>query len=330
MADGATFAGEGSTTGALALGDASGASGANLLIDVSTQTGAFTSAGLTTDTTNGSVVVSGTGAQSVGILTILTHNNGGGDLSGSFTLTGGTGILISGRAGSGDFADDGNVVTMTTGIAQRSWDNGATSGKGGNGLGDTTNENWVEGYHIFAENDTVIFDDTVASNETITVSNAGATVNVNNITISHTAASSKNFTFNADTTETLTLSGVLSFDAGATGNNDPVINIQIDGTGSIFVGDSDGVQDNQSSNLILTAANTFSGGVTLSESFLTVRDSSALGTGSVTLTAPGTGNNRDPILNIDRSNLNIANNFIIDSAGGGKQFRLNVSGTGTG
>ncbi|NRB73223.1 MAG: hypothetical protein HRU46_02580, partial [Verrucomicrobiales bacterium] len=47
--------------------------------------------------------------------------------------------------------------------------------------------------------------------------------------------SSKNFTFNADTTETLTLSGVLSFDAGATGNNDPVINIQIDGTGSIFV-----------------------------------------------------------------------------------------------
>ena len=142
--------------------------------------------------------------------------------------------------------------------------------------------------------------------------------------------SSKNFTFNADTTETLTLSGVLSFDAGATGNNDPVINIQIDGTGSIFVGDSDGVQDNQSSNLILTAANTFSGGVTLSESFLTVRDSSALGTGSVTLTDPGTGNNRDPILNIDRSNLNIANNFIIDSAGGGKQFRLNVSGTGTG
>ena len=331
VANGANMAGNGSTTGTTFFGDSA----------MSTHTLTVDSAlgGLTTnslDLTNvsaGGITVDLTGASS-GTINVIQYTVAAGFAAGSGDTFFSKGAGFGGHA-SGGFTDTMTAIQVTSGLEDQIW-TGAIDDVWDIG----TTGNWSNTDTFFYDNDTVTFNDasTMGADEIITLTNGGNTITVSNMTIDHETgpASTKNFTFNAATTETLTLTGLLTIDVGNedTSNNDPKFNVEITGGGSVFIGDGGtgpGAQDDGDSHVFFNVANSFTGGLELAEGRLTIGHEDALGDASSTFTmneSDGTnGENRDPNLHIDTSGFNIDNDIVLGLTGT-KIIRLNVAGTG--
>ena len=323
--DGATLSGEGSTDSLLTLGNGGGG-GAILSIDTSTEPGAFTSVGLGTNVTAGNITVNGTGIQATGDLTVLDYGAGAfTGLVADFTV--GTGINTSSRGAGASFKIVGTAIVLESGVADRTWNNASTDSEWNEGA--TGSANWVEGDTRFFDNDNVFFNDTyTAANETVTLNNGGATLAVNSMTVTRLAASTKNFTFASTTVaDTLTVNDILTIDQGT--DNDDVFDVIIAGDGSIYIGDDGTTEDPTSNSVSFNKANTYTGGTTIAEGRVFVRDNAALGTGTITMTDAGTAN-RDTILDLEADGLTIANDFIIQNPGNNKTIRLDNTGDHTG
>ncbi len=243
IADGATLSGEGSTTGLLTLGDGSGATGAILTVDASTEPGAFKSVGLASNITGGTHTVNFSASPTgTGDITIL--NYGTGSFAGNLTdFTVGSGLAVSGRGSmfNNDTSDSSNKkITLTTGFGTRTWAAANTTANWSNG--NTTDNNWVEGDNDFFDGDFVIFTDsnvdasapTSAQTIILTGNVAPTTVTFSNNDFAYTIDDT------TDNTETLTASGGLN----VSGNNDVTLNVKISdatdithsGTGNLTLG----------------------------------------------------------------------------------------------
>ena len=119
----------------------------------------------------------------------------------------------------------------------------------------TTDDNWVEGDQDFYNGDSVTFDGTPGSAQTITL---GSNVAPGSISFANGATTA--YTINSGVGTTITIDSSLNYASHA----NSTINAIIAGTGSIYKGDNnDGTSDNNVLNL--NGANTYSGGTTIEE-----------------------------------------------------------------
>ncbi|MEP4078334.1 beta strand repeat-containing protein [Haloferula sp.] len=305
VADNASIGGEGTIGGALTFGSSAGA---NLHIDGSTSSALTidgplnTSAGVTVFVENGGP----------GLVTVLNYDNGE-----SNTIDLGDFILSAG--GVGTFSDTGssitvNIISLGT---DKNWVGGDATNPGFWDVETTANWSLGAGAITYGNGDKVIFADSAASYSPILQSNVspGAVFFSNFVS---------DYTLDAAAGESLTIDSGLTVDGLA----DVVINAAITGSGLLTKGDNnDGISD--AGVLTLTSPNTWTGGTNLTEGGLSVTDSNALGTGSVSITDDGQNSNKEPVLDLDANNLNIPNDIVITNVGWNKRIRFDISGSGS-
>ena len=220
VADGANIGGEASTTGNVIF------QGTTHTLEVDSDTvGALGSTGagsldVSALNTGGFLVnIAGTGPAPV---QILTFGSGGfiGDVN-RFTL--GT-HTFSGRVGSaGSFTQGASAITIDLGFATRTWDNGSADGFWNEGAG--SSQNWVEGDQLFYDLDSVVFDDTPGSSQTVTLNE-----NVNATIVTFNNSSAVDYTLQSATAEVVQSTAALNI----IGSGNVTLDNVVGGTTEIF------------------------------------------------------------------------------------------------
>ncbi len=308
VAAGANLGGEGTTTGNIVFSgpthtivvdgsttEALGTTGAGQF-DLS----AITGANVTIDLQG----IGGTGPFDV-IVYGVGNNVGFSDTSKFTTINAPT---VSARAAGSGLAFTTTAITFDAGYAERTW-------LGGNATNPTfwdvgVTDNWNEGDQLFFDGDSVIFSDSAAGNVTVVLQQD---VRVSNMTI-NPEDPTNDYNISGGN---ITVDGALTIANGdastGSGGNDVVLSSRIIGNGSLVVGDDDTTNDATQNSITISGNNAFTGGTLLRENRLSITNENALGTGLITIEATNTTGNqqRDPILDLDANNLNIANNFFI-------------------
>ncbi|VGO19801.1 beta strand repeat-containing protein [Pontiella sulfatireligans] len=293
--NGATLGGEGSSSANVTIGNGSGAG--ILAIDGSTAGAFSTTADL--DTQNGvSVLVEKAGIGTFKVIDYGTWN----DSTDDFSINAG-GVQASGRGET--FADSGTGITLDMGFASRTW-----SGGGANPTfwDNGTTLNWTEDDQKFFDGDAVTFGDTGAG----TVALQG-NVDVAGVTFNNASGNSYALSGN----QLATTDGI-SID----GTGDVTISSVIAGNGGLTkTGNSDG------STLTLNAANTYTGGTTLSAGYTVVGNSQAFGSGDVRFEDLD-GDNNLPVITLT-DGVNVANALTVANDGWTKKIQVASGGANT-
>ncbi|MEM0896397.1 MAG: autotransporter-associated beta strand repeat-containing protein [Verrucomicrobiota bacterium] len=316
VASGACLSGSGTIAGAVTWGTTT--TGITLELD-------GTDGGLTIDSaldTSLGVLVNITGTAGGGLITVLNYDNTEANTIDVADFTLGTSPGTSAR-GAGSFIDTGSSIVISLGFEDNTWT--GTDGTDPTFWDVSTTPNWSNSTDsVFFDGDSVIFGDTAST----TVVDLQENVAVGNINFTSTDTLD-DFAING--AFTITLDGTLTVSAGdgsgTNDGNDIVINPVIAGDGSLFIGDGDLVQDSNTNSVTLTAANTYTGGTTLQEGRVSITNSSAFGTGTITMDeVSNTGNqSRDPILDMDANGLDVANDITVTNTGV-KVIRLDNGG----
>ncbi len=309
VAAGATIGGEASFAGNATFG-----AGSTIVVDGSTP-GAITAAGAV-DTSAGVTISLTAGGSGDFVLLDFDPAQANNINVSDFTIDL-NGITTSARLLASPTVTIDNAtgqVLLSLGFEDRTWDNSGGTDVWENGL---DNNNWVEGDEDFHNGDSVIFADDAGSDQTVTVTGGG----VEAVNVTFTNDATNNYTISGDP---ITVTGTLT----KASDNNVTINSVITGSGSLFVGDNDTQQDSSNDSLVLTAANTYTGGSVLAEGRISLTNSAALGTGLVTLNeTSNTGSqSRDIIVDLDADSLNIGNEILVGDTGV-KYFRLDNGGT---
>jgi autotransporter-associated beta strand protein len=239
-------------------------------------TGTFTIAGGTLGNTSGAAVT-------------FTNNNPQ-EWTGNFTKTGDTTDLGTGGV---SFAADRTVTVSANSLIVGGAISGGTAGLTKAGAGVLALNNAANVYSgPTSVTGGVLAVTTLASNGSPSSIGTGTTVNINNATLRYTGSASAATNRNT----VLTTAGTIDL-ANTTTDLTVELSGVISGAGSLTkVSSSTPV--NNTSNLILSGNNTFTGNVTISNGNLTIRNSSALGTGTKTVTLTA-GTSGAPSLRLD-------------------------------
>ena len=286
---GATVGGEGETSGSLTIGSGSGAG--TVAVDGSSVDALGTTGSLNSQ--NGvNVLVEKAGANPVRVVNYGTWTGAIGD----FTLDGSSAPLGA-RGGGGAFSDGGDGIDLNMGYEGRTWTGTASTHWDIN-----TSLNWAEGDQKYLDGDEVAF------------GNAGAGLVELQASVGPLGVRFTNTTGNNIVLTNNTVSPVNSLSVEGAG--DVSVYSTIAGAGELMK-DGDGV-------LMLPVANTFTGGTTLSGGTTLVHNSSAFGTGAVTMEDESAALYPTIML---ADGMDITNDFIITDTGNEKRFALEP-GTG--
>ena len=317
VASGANLGGEGTTAGNITF------QGTTYTLDVE---GSTVGALGTTGDLDLTAVASGNFTINInsagpGTFNVLTYGLGGnigfGDTS-KFAL--GTAPAASGRGGgSGVLTFTTTAITYDGGFEEKIWVGGIS------GNWNINNEaNWSGGSDaLFFDGDSVIFGDS-ATDFTPTLTED---VRVTNATFTGTDVT-KDYTLSGGN---LTVDGVLTVATGniltTSGGYDVTLASNITGSGSLFIGDNNGIQNASQDTVTISGNNSYTGGTTIAEGRVSITHNNALGTGTVTIDESA-GLNRDAILDLDLNGIDLSNNIVIGDVGG-KQIRFDEAGSAT-
>ncbi len=306
VSDGATLSGEGTIGADTTLGSG----GINLLVDASTSTALTFEGSLdlngATHTITFDAFATDPGNGDITIFNYDTSPLVGGTMP-LFTFAGS--VSASTRiGGTASFLDTGSAIIVNLGFAGRTWD-GDPMGANPTFWDIGANANWQGGDGLYADGDSVIFNDTATAAGPVTV------------TLIEDVIPSK-ISFENDTkayiiggntgTEKITATGKGGYTASGAG--DVTLNVILAGNAEL--------EKIGSGNLTLTANNTFSGKVKLKSGVINAESNTALGTGDIEITGDGA----QAVLDLNADNLSIANKIKIKDKGKGGpvSIRLNT------